>query len=249
MRAHTETESYLADYDWLFVQWGRDFPRGYQGKGDNRFDADIAQDARIAFAKGFIPHCEIGADDCQGKVEFRRVIKDGKLTIQRSTTPSCKRSLTYGLQSGKYAAMQAADRYYRRDKYQDQFADVLGDPGALDRLECEGHRLADVANGLGIYSQWIDDSRDCLADVANADIGHYLKSHGIDRYEDVLPSKLGQALRRMNPAMIDAVARLADGMTQETVALSLGITQQSLDVRLKQAARFGLQQGRCSSLF
>jgi len=62
-----QIDSLLARYNGLFLYWSWRLPKG-RSKGLHMYSDDIANEARLAFFKAFIPHCELGVDHCKSVV-------------------------------------------------------------------------------------------------------------------------------------------------------------------------------------
>lgn len=133
-----QTDVLLSKYDGYFVYWGWNLPRS-RPDGFHAFSDDIAQEARLAFFKAFVPHCERGFDLCKSEVKtslvplktptgkVRRKVqssyRDGEryatglkpvYRIRKEYSPSCQKHAHVALKAAHYAAITAADKFMRQ---------------------------------------------------------------------------------------------------------------------------------------
>jgi hypothetical protein len=77
---HNQLTDLLTKYDSLFVHWSHIYPSGLS-IGPHMYSDDIANEARIAYAKNFTPHCELGHENCTSVLngtELVNVTRDGE---------------------------------------------------------------------------------------------------------------------------------------------------------------------------
>ena len=194
----------LARFDYIFKFWGIRFPLG-MAKGRHMWSDDIANAARLAFFKAFIPHCNLGHVDCSSQeTTTRKVIRTatGRIKrkmqpvlneagekvgsrlkpvyrIKKAFTPSCEKAAIFALSAAKYAAMQSAREFTKHGLKETVFSSLDLKPGQslVELLESLGENPVDFANSLGISSPWVDQTLQSLADIITTGNDMIMISH------------------------------------------------------------------------
>ena len=194
----------LKRFDGLFRFWGIRYPLGL-AKGRHLWSDDIANSARMAFYKAFLPHCKGGYADCHSRettaykvlrtpsgrirrkqqpVYSNRQIVGHRLKpvyrIRKRFAPSCEKAAIYALKAAKYEAMRAGRRFTRHGLKETTFSSLDLKPGqsVADCLDNIGANPVDFAHEIGINSPWMDHTLQNLSECLSVGKDRISISHG-----------------------------------------------------------------------